>query len=144
MTTPQSSPLLAIVNTSVDLAQMLAEAAQEEGYRTVTAWVSEFRAGRQDLAAFLREHEPDAVIWDVAIPYAENWALLERVRTDAASRNRHFVVTTTNKQALEAFVSTTDAHEIVGKPYDLDELVAAVRGALGLAEQTARDQPPST
>ena len=129
MTTSESKPLLAIVNTSVDLAQMLAEAAQEEGYRTVTAWVSEFRAGRQDLAAFLREQEPDAVIWDIAIPYEENWRYVQRVRAGNVMRDCPLVLTTTNKRALEALVGPTNTIELVGKPYDLAEIFAAVERA---------------
>ena len=98
--TTRRQPLLAIVNTSVDLAEMLAEAAKEEGYRTVTGWVSEFRSGRQDPAAFLREHEPDVVLWDIAIPYEENWNFFQSVQQSEAGRGRWFVITTTNRRVL--------------------------------------------
>ena len=127
--TTRRQPLLAIVNTSVDLAEMLAEAAKEEGYRTVTGWVSEFRSGRQDLAAFLREHEPDVVLWDIAIPYEENWRYLQSVRAANIMGDCPLVLTTTNKRALEALVGPTNTLEVVGKPYDLAELFAAVERA---------------
>jgi hypothetical protein len=44
--------------------------------------------------------------------------------------SRQFVLTTTNKPALEKLVGETDALEIIGKPYDLRQVVAAVRTAL--------------
>jgi hypothetical protein len=40
------------------------------------------------------------------------------------------VLTTTNKRALDALVGRTPAQELVGKPFDLDALVQAVRRAL--------------
>jgi len=43
------------------------------------------------------------------------------------------VLTSTNaKRAEELSRGATDIHEILGKPYDLDEVVRAVRGAAGL------------
>ena len=45
-------------------------------------------------------------------------------------RGRKLVITTTNKPRLEEIVGPTDAFEIVGKPYDLERIVAAVEVAL--------------
>ncbi len=126
MTTP---PLLAIINTNRDLAELLRLAAARAGYRTVVGSVPEFRAGRQDLAAFLREHEPDAVVWDIAIPYEENWRYVQGVRAGNVMRDCPLVLTTTNKRALEALVGPTNTIELIGKPYDLAEIFAAVERA---------------
>ena len=45
-------------------------------------------------------------------------------------KGRPFVITTTNKPALDKLVGETEALEIIGKPYDLAQVVDAVRAAL--------------
>ena len=45
-------------------------------------------------------------------------------------QRREFVLTTTNKPALEQLVGDTEALEIIGKPYDLRRVIDAVRAAL--------------
>jgi DNA-binding response OmpR family regulator len=123
-------PLVAIINTSEEVSELVAMVLQHEGIRTVSAYTLDFKRGRQDLEAFLENYDPPVIVYDIAIPYPENWAFLQRVRASPAASGRRFVITTTNKQALSQFVGETDVREIIGKPFDLDELVAAVRRAL--------------
>ena len=59
-------------------------------------------------------------------------------RLTAAVPEMPFVLTTTNKPALDALVGPTDALEIIGKPFDLDQLVAAVRRALARRDAANR------
>ena len=124
-------PTVAVVDTSEEVADLLCQVVEEEGWRAVHAYTTDLKRGREDLAAFLAEHRPAAVIWDIALPYDENWAFFQSVRDADAGRGCRFVLTTTNKRALEALVGPTPAHELIGKPYDLDVLVAALRRALG-------------
>ena len=44
--------------------------------------------------------------------------------------------TTTNKPALDKLVGETEVIEIIGKPYDLQQVVEAVRSALRPAQIT--------
>jgi DNA-binding NtrC family response regulator len=124
------TPTVAVINASEEIAEMLSMVLQHAGIPTVMAYPLDFKRGRQDLAIFLTNYDPPVVVFDIAIPYAENWAFFERVRDSAAGRGRTFIVTTTNKRALEEIVGGTGAHEIIGKPYDLDAIVDAVRRAL--------------
>jgi CheY-like chemotaxis protein len=122
--------VVAVLNSSTDVLDLMREALQEEGFTVVVAQVPEIKRGREDLVAFLQQHEPAAIIYDIAPPYAENWNFLRLIRDMETARGRAFVLTTTNRRALEETVGPTDAREVIGKPYDLAEIVDAVRTAL--------------
>ena len=124
-------PTVAVINTSKDVLTLLCETLEEDGFRVVGAYVGEFRDGRRDLSAFLTKHDPSAVLWDVAIPYERNWAYLQAARALPEAAGRTFVLSTTNKTALEQLVGPNDAIELVGRPFDLDELSRAVAEAVG-------------
>ena len=78
----------------------------------------------------MADFDPPVVLWDIGIPYEENWALLRRVCRSRAGRRRRFVLTTANKRALESLVGATSASEFVGTPHDLERLRISVRHAL--------------
>jgi FixJ family two-component response regulator len=121
---------VAILNSSEDTVTMLRAVFEHAGFQTVGGHVPEIREGRLDFIRFLETHDPAALVYDVSIPYAENWNFLRLLRDTEHMRNRVLVVTTTNKRALDSMVGPTDAIEIVGKPYEPDTLLDAVRRGL--------------
>jgi DNA-binding response OmpR family regulator len=136
---PESStkPLVAIVNTAEEIALMLKRLFEREGFHAVPMYVPDLKQQQPDPQLFLLEHDPPVVLWDIAIPYEENWAFFQSVERSEAARGRRFVLTTTNKRVLEQLVGPTGTHELVGKPFDLEEILMAVRRALE-AEQPRR------
>jgi hypothetical protein len=66
-------PVVALINTAHESIELLQEVMAEAGFATVAAFVVEFKRGERDLRAFFAEHRPQAVIYDIAIPYVENW-----------------------------------------------------------------------
>jgi DNA-binding NtrC family response regulator len=131
MASGEPAPVVAVLNASEDVVGMLREALQEEGFTVVTAHVPDIKAGREDLIAFLRRYDPRVVVYDISPPYEENWTFLRLIQDTEAARGRAFVLTTTNRRALAEVIGETVAIELLGKPYDLDQLVQAVRRALG-------------
>jgi DNA-binding NtrC family response regulator len=55
-----------------------------------------------------------------------------------AAAGRRWVLTTTNKGALDELVGSTPALEIIGKPFDLDQMLETVKRAFAELEATAR------
>jgi CheY-like chemotaxis protein len=120
-----------VINGLQDTIDMLRFVLEEAGFRVVDTQAREVRRGEVDLAEFVQQHDAAVVLYDIAIPYDENWRALESWRAAPALAQTPFVVTTTNQRALEGVVGPTDTVEIIGKPYDLRQVVEAVRRAAG-------------
>ena len=121
------SPLIACVNSSEDIVKLLAEVMKHEGWRAVTH-VSPAELGPAPTVEFLTQVRPQACIYSVSLPYAESWANFQQVRE--AVPGCAWVVTTTNKRALDEIIGPTAAIEIWGKPFDIDDVVSSVRRVL--------------
>ena len=127
MTTQE--PAVAVINSSEDTVEMLRACLQQHGFTAVaTAHVPDIRNGKTDFLEFVETHDPRVIVYDVSIPYEENWRFLQLLQSSAAMEGRAVVVTTTNKRVLDRLVGEdTGAFEIIGKPYDLNAIVEAVR-----------------
>lgn len=121
--------VVAVFNTSEDTTDMLRVLLENAGFIVVTALTHALRDGKTDLEALMRQYRPTIIVYDVALPYEQNWRLLEHIRNSPACAAVRFVVTTTNAMHVRQFVGAEDILEIVGKPYDLGVLVRAVRNA---------------
>jgi DNA-binding response OmpR family regulator len=76
------------------------------------------------------------VIVDISPPYEQNWAFFRTLRDGDAMRGRGLVLTTTNKDRLDEVVGRDSlALEVVGKPYDLQQIRTAIDGALEQARR---------
>ena len=131
MSAPKGPPVVASLNTNDDTVEMLRAMLESEGMVAVSAHVSEIRRGVLDFGSFLNEHDPGVIIVDLPPPYDRSWLMLQHLRTIEAARHRKFVLTSTNPGRV-AQVAQVDQPilEIIGKPYDLQQIVEAVRQAV--------------
>jgi DNA-binding NarL/FixJ family response regulator len=123
---PGATPLVAVLNANVDHVLILEALAHEEGYRTCATVLGAHHTAAEALY-FLQSYEPDICVYDVTFPYAERWTVLQQVRHRYPTCR--WVVTTTDVRAVRALGEPTDAVELVAKPFDLDEVAAALRRA---------------
>ena len=130
MSTP-SPPVVGIFNSSEDTTTLLRIAFEQAGFLAVTAFTHAIRDGHVALDAWIRQHRPDVIVYDIALPYDANWRLFQNIKSSPACNGITFVLTTTNTlRVREATGETASLHEIVGKPYDLQQLIDLVRNAL--------------
>ena len=126
------SPVVALFNASDDTVEMVQHMLRASNVQClIGCHFSDLKKGLIDFAQYVRDHDPQVVIFDISPPYAENWQFFKTLRDDRAMQGRGLVLTTTNKLRLDETVgSDSQAFEIVGKPYDLDQINAAIAAAL--------------
>jgi DNA-binding response OmpR family regulator len=92
--------------------------------------------------ALIAGHHPDAILFDVALPYEENWSALQALR-NSPHVTCPIVVTTTNEAIVRRLTGTEESIlEVVGKPYDLEQLFSSVNAAVhGEGPAHPRDVP---
>ncbi len=98
-------------------------ALQLEGYEIVLA-----RDGRAALAA-VDEHEPDALVLDVGLPFLDGFTVARTIRADGSDLP---ILMLTARDTVGDRVTGLDAgaDDYLAKPFALDELFARVRALL--------------
>ena len=77
-------PVVAVINSSRDVVDMLRIAMEDAGLVAVTALTDQIRDGEVDLERLVQHHDPSVVLYDIAPPYDANWRLFH---TSAAGRS---------------------------------------------------------
>jgi hypothetical protein len=121
---------VAVFNANDDVVELLRIALERAGFVVVSGHVDDARRGALLLSAFVAEHNPAVILYDVAPPYDAHWAFLEHVRSQPYMAGRQFVLTSTNVQRVREQVGMEEPiFEIVGKTDDIEPIVAAVKMA---------------
>jgi DNA-binding NtrC family response regulator len=122
-----------IVNTSPDTVELLRIVLENAGLVVVSTFTHDVRTGHVDFESMIRQFQPKLIIYDIALPYDKNWREFLTTAAMPACKGITFVLTTTNaRHVKEVAGESQKIYEIVGKPYDLDILVQAVKQGLGV------------
>lgn len=126
-----SPPVVAILNSNDDTVEMLRMMLESEGMVAVSAHVTALRRGAFDFSGFVAEHDPQVVIYDIIPPYDRGWMFFEHLRAMSIMEGRRFVLTSTNPERVKEIAHPGQpVYEIIGKPYDMQIIVDAVKRAL--------------
>jgi DNA-binding response OmpR family regulator len=124
--------IVALFNASDDTVEMVQGMLNASGLNClIGCHFADLKSGRIDFERYVTTHNPDVVVFDISPPYDKNWAFFLTLREMTVMEGRGLVVTTTNKKRLDEIIGTDSAtFEIVGKPYDLGQISAAIDTAL--------------
>lgn len=129
---PAERPLVtvAIVNTTQDVITMLRQLFESAGFMVVSCFTHDIRDGRIDFEAFLQQHDPRVIVYDLAPPYETNLRLFQHVRQMEAVTSRRFVITSVNPANVQDMIGHDErVYEVVDREKDMMELAQAVKEA---------------
>ena len=130
MSDPTLRPVVAVFNSSDDMVELLRMMLESNGFVVVSGHIADLRRAKLDLQAFVQQNRPAVVVYDLVPPYDTQWAFLDHLRQVSPLREIPFVLTSTNaKMARELAGRSERVIEVLGRPFDMDELLAAVRRA---------------
>jgi DNA-binding response OmpR family regulator len=114
-----------IVDDDTGIRLLLTTFLRRHGFQTLQA-----RNGREALDE-MRAGNADLVIMDLMMPDVTGWDVLrERGRDLSLLRIPVIVLTAMNRNQVTADVAGKRVSAVVGKPFDLDTLLAAVTASL--------------
>ena len=110
--------------------EMLRVAFEHAGFVVVSTFTHLVRDGVVDVEAFIEQHQPQVIVYDIAPPYANNWNLFRRLSQLPALKDRPFVITSTNPVRVRELAQTDqEVSEVVEIPYVITQLIETVRAA---------------
>jgi DNA-binding response OmpR family regulator len=127
----ETPPVVIVINTSPDTVELLRIVLENAGFVVMSTYTHDLRAAKVDIEAMVRQYQPRLIIYDIALPYDKNWRQFLTISSIPALSGVDFILTTTNERHVKEVAGQDQTvYEIVGKPYDLDVLVQAVKDAV--------------
>ena len=120
--TSTTQPIILVGDDDPSLRELI-RAVLGPGYRFVEA------ADGREVLAVAHDVQPDLIVLDVMLPGLSGIEVLDELRADAALRTTPVVVITAWSHA-EVDARTAGADRFVSKPFDPDDLSAAVEELL--------------
>jgi len=121
--------VVVLFNANLDAVAPLAKLLESAGFDAISALIPEVRNGRCDANGIMERHDPVVVVYDIGPPYEDNWEIFQMCRA-TSMRERRFVITSTNPAHVQRLAGRDERiYEIVDEPWDLDNIVHAVKEA---------------
>jgi CheY-like chemotaxis protein len=120
------SPKILIVDDDQDIRRLLGIRLRAGGYEPV------FAGDAISAVNQARMERPDLILLDLSLPAGDGYLVMERLKAMPALEGIPvIVVSARNPQAEEERLAQSGADAFFRKPFDYEELLAAITGALG-------------
>jgi CheY-like chemotaxis protein len=108
-----------VVDDDLSIRELLAAALEEDGYEVVPA------TNGQDALSVCERWRPDVIVLDLMMPVMDGWTFAKRLK----ERDDIPIVVLSALNDLERDARKIGAAYVVGKPFDLDQLLPKVARA---------------
>ncbi len=124
---PNGSKTIMVVDDNPDFLQLVEELLSDEGYR-----VSICEQG-DDAYRRVKEELPSLLILDVRMVGVDEWQILDMVKLDPQTAGIPVIVCSAAVREIQDAEQRLREHncDVLLKPFNIDELVAKVRGHIG-------------
>jgi signal transduction histidine kinase/HAMP domain-containing protein/CheY-like chemotaxis protein len=110
--------MMLIVENDESFATFLTEVAREHGFHAVAT------SSGVSAVALVHEHLPSAITLDLRLPDIDGWRVLDRLKSDLATRHIPVCVISSDDEALRA--RALGAHSVIVKPIERRDLLDSV------------------
>ncbi len=108
-----------VVDDDASIRELLSTVLEDDGYEVVPA------ANGEDALAVCARWRPDVIVLDLMMPVMDGWTFAKRLR----ERDDIPIVVLSAANDLERHAKSVGATEVIGKPFDLDQLIPKVARA---------------
>lgn len=114
---------VAVIDDTREFVEMVQKALGDEGYEVIPV------LGSLRAREIVKEKKPDLILLDIMMPGRSGWELLDILKMDPSTRDIPIIIST----GVKAFTARTGekVHDVLRKPFDIDELLEKVRTAIG-------------
>jgi CheY-like chemotaxis protein len=128
-------PLILVVNDDTAFLELMQQLLEDEGY------AAEVLKSTKNALEHIKERRPALIVLDVRINNEEaGLLLLDLITLDPETRSIPVIIASANLRALAGREDELAAKGIyvIAKPFDIDDLAALIRNALGRDKRQAR------
>lgn len=124
------------VDDDIDILELVEASLTADGFDVITA-----SDGRGALES-AKDYAPDLILLDLMMPEMDGFEVIERLKSDAATRTIPVIMLTAKAQTHEKIQGLrSGADDYITKPFQLDELTARVEAVLGRTRPTKYINP---
>jgi len=113
---------LLLLNSNTDTIELLTDWFGALGAIVHHARSLDLCVRLDDARKLVETIDPDAILFDLAVPYDRNWTCFQRLQTIGLFDAIPVILTTVNRRALDHIVGPKEAFEVLGTPNDLWKL----------------------